>query len=528
MEEATTNSLSVTDREPTFSFGPADGEALAPKGENSSECRPWPDDERKRRLGITYTPESIVTAMVAWAKNHGEPSRVVDAGAGAGVFTFAAAAAFPDAEIVAIELDELSADRLATDVAASDSSDRIRVVNGDYLSIDELPPIDGRTLFLGNPPYVRHHLIEKATKDRFVKHAEDLGLTKNTKAGLHLYFLLQSRRLAKDGDYGIFITAAEWLHTDYGASLRKLLSDGMGALSIDVFPAADVVFPGVHTTAAITCFEVGRVRKGILFGQITSTDLSIGRGCNQDAEVLAKLRKWSHLTEVQEEALPRGLPEWIRVGDIFKVRRGQVTGANPVWLQGRHTPPIPDRFLTPVISRATQLKGGRISDDGVASLKMLVDLPVELDHLEPGEQEQLETFKSWAMEHGAHQTYVAQHRSAWWAVQPYEPAPVICSYMGRRPPIFALNEAHVRHLNIAHGLYPKREISPVVLGLLVDWLNVNVSEKAGRTYAGALVKFEPSDVADILIPTSLLEEGKPPPPAGRLGMSATTLGTTRS
>lgn len=35
-----------------------------------------------------------------------------------------------------------------------------------------------------------------------------------------------------------------------------------------------------------------------------------------------------------------------------------------------------------------------------------------------------------------------------------EPAPVLCTYMARRPPQFTLNLCGARHINIAHGLYP--------------------------------------------------------------------------
>jgi adenine-specific DNA-methyltransferase len=54
----------------------------------------WLDDKTRRRLGMTYTPGWIVEEMVRWAKQYGNPARVVDPGAGTGPFTFAAAEAF--------------------------------------------------------------------------------------------------------------------------------------------------------------------------------------------------------------------------------------------------------------------------------------------------------------------------------------------------------------------------------------------------------------------------------------------------
>lgn len=461
-------------------------------------------EDKRRLLGITYTPPAVVTAMVDWAKQHGSPTRVVDAGAGAGAFTFAAADAFPDATVLAIEIDAESAERLKAEVRRSPHAASIEVLHVDYLSLDSLPEIDGRTLFIGNPPYVRHHLIEREVQERFLRHARDLGLAGTTRAGLHLYFVLQSRMLARPGDYGAFITAAEWLHTDYGAALRKLLADGMGGISIDVFPAADVVFPGVHTTAAITCFEVGLARESILFGRASLTELTIGRGIPQAVETLAAIPRWSHLTEVRESAPERGRPEWIRIGDVFRVSRGQVTGANAVWVAPKGAPAVPERLLVPVVSRAIQLRDGPITTARAGALKRLVSLPADLDSLDEWERSAVDDFMTWAEEQGAGKAYVARHRRAWWAVEPFAPAPILCSYMARRPPVFALNPAGAPHLNIAHGLYPKRPIPDDRLASLVQWLNANVSDRAGRTYAGALVKFEPADVADILIPSRLV------------------------
>jgi hypothetical protein len=76
------------------------------------------------------------------------------------------------------------------------------------------------------------------------------------------------------------------------------------------------------------------------------------------------------------------------------------------------------------------------------------------------------------------------------------------TYMGMRPPVFARNVAGVHLLNIAHGLYPRVDMSNDELDAFVSWLNDNVSVHAGRTYAGGLVKFEPKEAMRIAVPDS--------------------------
>ena len=76
-------------------------------------------------------------------------------------------------------------------------------------------------------------------------------------AGLHLHFFVQALRLARVGDIGVFITAAEWLDVDYGSALRQLLTERLGGIELRVLEPTAEAFPGTATTAAITGFRVG-------------------------------------------------------------------------------------------------------------------------------------------------------------------------------------------------------------------------------------------------------------------------------
>ena len=71
-------------------------------------CRLRGNVER-RRLGAIYTPDTIVGGMMQWAARQGnEPARIVDPGSGSGRFILAAAARFPNAELIAVDIDPLA------------------------------------------------------------------------------------------------------------------------------------------------------------------------------------------------------------------------------------------------------------------------------------------------------------------------------------------------------------------------------------------------------------------------------------
>ena len=71
------------------------------------------------------------------------------------------------------------------------------------------------------------------------------------------------------------------------------------------------------------------------------------------------------------------------------------------------------------------------------------------------------------------------------------PAPILATYMARRPPVFVRNLGDARHINIAHGIYPRERLSLKALDRLAAALRETATTAHGRTYAGGLTKFEP-------------------------------------
>lgn len=139
--------------------------------------------------------------------------------------------------------------------------------------------------------------------------------------------------------------------------------------------------------------------------------------------------------------------------------------------------------------------------DDASKLRCVIDLPVELDSFGELERREIERFLKIARAKGANEGYIASHRKAWWSVGLRAPAPIISTYMARRPPAFVVNKAHARHINIAHGLYPRDPMSMDAQKALVGFLQVNISQREGRTYAGGLTKFEPREMERLIVPT---------------------------
>lgn len=451
----------------------------------------------RRATGAVYTPPAIVQSMMSWLSSQGQVDRIVDPGAGSGRFILAAGAAFPEAQLIAVEMDPLAALMLRANLHVLGLAERTTVMVKDYREI-KLPKCTGRTAFIGNPPYVRHHDIGEAWKAWYASRFSEFGIKASGLAGLHLHFFLQTRLLSKPGDVGAFITSAEWLDVNYGSALRKLLVDELGGLALHVLEPKVEAFPGTATTAAITCFRVGEVQEPFLVRSVGAIAQLNGltAGTEVARERLQTERKWSLIVRPPAQ----GNDGEFELGEFFRVHRGQVTGGNSIWIAGDHSIGLPERVKIASVTKAQDLIQAGATLPSADMLRRVIDLPAELDDFTRSEKQRIQAFLAWAKTHGADQTYTAQHRKAWWSVGLKDPAPILCTYMGRRPPQFTLNSCNARHINVAHGLYPRGAVPIEVLKGLVAWLNGNVSTGSGRTYAGGLTKFEPKEIERLRIP----------------------------
>lgn len=452
----------------------------------------------RRALGAVYTPQAIVDSMVGWLQGQGPPERIVDPGAGSGRFILAAGQAFPRAQLVAVEIDPLAALMLRANLSARGWSARATVLVKDYREVT-LAGCAGTTAFLGNPPYVRHHDIAARWKDWYSSQFARFGIKASGLAGLHLHFFLKTRLLAQAGDVGAFITSAEWLDVNYGSALRRLLLDELGGVAVHVLEPTVEAFPGTATTAAIACFRVGETAKPVRVRSVGKlahiNDMSRGDDVARDR--LRAACRWSIIVRPCKPAVAGQ----IELGELFRVHRGQVTGANDVWIAGEHSRGLPERVKLPAVTKAKDLIQAGAELVSPEALRRVVDLPADLDEFEADERRSVAAFLSWARLQGADQGYVARHRKAWWSVGLREAAPILCTYMARRPPQFTLNACEARHINVAHGLYPRQPLGEGVLARLVAWLNTNIHTGSGRTYAGGLTKFEPKEIERLRIPS---------------------------
>jgi adenine-specific DNA-methyltransferase len=453
------------------------------------------DAAARRATGAVYTPGQLVNPMVSWVLDQ-HPARVVDGGSGSGRFIGEILRRRPETEVVAVDADPLAT--LMTRAALACLQARsARVIHGDYTRL-RLPGCSGRTAFIGNPPYVRHHQLTAEAKIWAQQTATRLGHRISGLAGLHVYFFLATAVLGRAGDVGCFVTSAEWLDVNYGAIMRSLVLNDLGGESLHVVEPRALPFEGTQTTAVITAFTIGSRGTAIRVQDVESADQLKDLGTAGRPVARERLQDTSRWTSLLQTG-PKPPQGFVELGELCRVHRGTATGANGTWVVRGHSN-LPPSVLYPSVTRARELFDARTVLASHQHLRLVVDIPADLDSLTSAECEQVARFIKAAKEAGVDKGYIAAHRRAWWSVGLKAPAPILATYMARRPPAFVVNVAQARHINIAHGLYPRHPLDAYTLSRLADALRTGTALSGGRTYAGGLVKFEPKEMERLMVP----------------------------
>jgi len=456
----------------------------------------------RRALGAFYTPPELAHSMVEWVLSQ-RPDRVVDAGCGSGRFASAVVRKRRDVEIVAVDIDPL-ATLMTRAVLAVLGHERASVLQADYTAMD-LPRIEGRTAFIGNPPYVRHHSLSPSQKLRAQGRAQQLGYRMSALAGLHAHFYLATPLHARHGDVGCFVTSSEWLDVGYGAIVRDLLLNELGGQSLHVLEPTAVPFVDAMTTAVIACFVVGSQPESVRLSAVADAraldHLHGGRPIPRAA--LVDATRWSQLLRPSRH---NGEEGFIALRDIARVHRGLVTGANEFFVMTRERAQELgiETWCRPAITRAIEILTAQGAVRDGSDRRVLLDISEDVDrtaypsldaYLRLGELPR----------NGRPpvcEGYICRHRRPWWRVGTQRPPPIVASYMARQAPAFALNPDRLALINIGHGLYPNHSIDQKALHALVDALNQDRERHrgAGRTYHGGMEKFEPGELESLLIP----------------------------
>jgi hypothetical protein len=375
-------------------------------------------------------------------------------------------------------------------------------------------------LILANPPYVRHHHLTYEEKERLKSLVYRMtGFEINGLAGLYVYFLFLATAWMKESGYAAWLIPSEFMDVNYGSVLKRFLTDRVTLIRAHRFDPDDVQFGDALVSSVVLIFRKTPPSSTHAAEFTFGGSFRAPHASNSiPLEQLRESRKWTCYPNHAKNDRCTSIGEGPRLGDFFRIQRGIATGSNKVFVLSRAEAErrgFPVRYLRPILPSPRQLKQTVVEADenGYPLLERQLclidcDLPEYIlkDH-HPTLWEYLQAAESLGVKNG----YLVGKRTPWYRQEQREPAPFLCTYMGRgsdnKPPFrFIWNRSQAIGTNLYLMLYPQNELALMLrqhadrfaeVFALLGKVTGQELRGEGRVYGGGLNKIEPNELARI-------------------------------
>ena len=473
----------------------------------------------RNRLGQFATPSDLASDMMRQAKGYLGNSRDVrfmDPAFGTGSFYSSMLRIFADNRVesaVGYEIDP----NYCVPARELWGETKLTLHLKDFTSAEPPPASERCNLLICNPPYVRHHHIPSELKQKLkFKALGASGAKISGLAGLYCYFLALCHVWMSKGAVAGWLIPGEFLDVNYGAALKRYLLEKVTLLHVHRFDPDDVQFGDALVSSAVVWFrneepiaghQVKFSRGGSLEQPASERHVSI--------EALHGDPKWTG------NSTRPGIGEAVTpvLADFFKIKRGLATGSNNFFILSADE--IRERGLSfetfrPILPSPRYLKDNEVKADDCGNPKLenqlyLLDCQLRDDEIQQQYPELADYLREGAAK-GIANRYICRHRKLWYSQENRPPAPILCTYIGRkgtrsgRPFRFILNSSQATAANVYLMLYPKQPVArameenPALGRCIWKFLNEICPQKMlgeGRAYGGGLHKLEPRELGNV-------------------------------
>ncbi len=473
----------------------------------------WEEREKLRDKGQFWTPDWVAEAMVSYVKNN--VKTIFDPGTGGGAFLKA--------------LNKIDTSKkinfYGTDIDPEIIKEEIYSSPNCLIELRDFiknPPSKKFEAIVANPPYIRHHRIDKDTK-LFLKQLskKKTGIIIDGRAGYHIYFLIQALSLLQDKGKLAFIMPADTCEGTFSKKLWDWITKNFCLECVVTFEEKATPFPSIDTNALIFFIKKEASKKEIKWVRVNEPNKSdlyefINSGF-KDSEYNNIQITNRNLTESLETGLSR--PEQLNNGfkyhlsDFAKVMRGIATGANEFFFLTKDQVTelgIPEKYQKLAIGRTRDATSNVILKKDIVELekKGRPTILLAIDEPKSDLPENVRAYLKKGEELNLPNRSLIKQRKLWFYMEKRQIPPLLFAYLGRRNSRFIKNEAGVVPLTGFLCVYPNKNDDNYVNML---WKILNHPETlknlqlVGKSYGSGAVKVEPRNLEKLPIPEELVE-----------------------
>ena len=458
--------------------------------------------EERNEHGQFATPYSLAFAIAKDLLSRTKKNAsILEPSCGTGAFISALLSISDQVKITGVEKDS-SLYKIAQQLW---SSDTCQIINDDFFNYASLESQQFDAI-ISNPPYSRHHHLSQPEKHFYSQLTTNFsGTCLSGLAGLHAYFLLTGTGMLKEEGIGSWLIPSELFSVNYGAPIRKFLTQIVSLERIHFFDPDNLQFDDALVTSCVAILRKTKPSpnsKAIFtYGDFQSPRKTVEISLKN----LSRIPKWQHLENYTDQAETSNRV----LGDYFKAKRGIATGGNSFFIRPRsewHKVGISDEWLSPILpsprtfhlSEVTSDESGwpKETDDALLSIpksSTYSELPLPIQNYLASCPEKIRN------------GYILKHRTPWYSIGRTIAAPIICTYMSRSketPFRFIRNRSNAIMTNTYLGLYPQTSMSEERIDNMCKVLNdipAKVLINGGREYGGGLKKLEPRELMSLPI-----------------------------
>ncbi|BAY81517.1 N-6 DNA methylase [Calothrix parasitica NIES-267] len=395
----------------------------------------------RNKLGQFATPTELALEIIEYSKNllsQNQKIKFLDPAFGTGSFYSALLQLFPESKIesaVGYEIDSHYGD----EAISLWKNTPLKINISDFTKA--LPPKNQEekaNLIICNPPYVRHHHLNRSDKIRLQnKSLTTTGIKLSQLASLYCHFLcIADAWMAEHGIAGWLIPSG-FMDVNYGQEVKDYLLNNVTLMRVHRFCPNEVQFDDALVSSTIIWFQK------TLPSQNHPIEFTYGGSLTapEERNLVASntLRNTSKWTSIGLIFKPKDFnSKQFKLKDLFNIKRGLATGANDFFILTKEqiaAHQIPAQFLKPILPSPRYLSVEEIETDILGNPLLeqqlfLLDCSLPLPEIQ-NNYPTLWQYLQIGEESGISSRYLCKHRTHWYSQENRPPTPFLCTYMGR-------------------------------------------------------------------------------------------------